>query len=553
MIWFRNELEKKLFILWLCLIISGIIGVLFVQTPNFDFYTYHYHSGWAFLNNRLSIDFLPCQARSYFNPIFDTINFYLIDKLNLHPYWFLFISNFKYGVYLFLTYLISDFVFKDKYKNVGILSSLFLAIISPIVIFTMRMDFTDIQSANIILISLYLQIKYIFEENLRKKYLMLFLSALAMGLGIGLKNSSIVFAVPMVISTLIYLKKDSKYFIILMLMFMGGVLGVLITDGWWKYLIWAHFQNPVFPYSNHIFKSPMAEINNYTNTEYSHLLSKNFFDYIFAPLKNTIKNEFIGHETIYFEPKMILTFISCIIFFATRKIKSFNKILNKIIDNNILIIFLIYIILGYYINSAIFGSLRYVIALFVISSVVITALSMIYQKVFNGKIIYPALVGVLIWSGAMFYFETNTWVVDRKIHIVVNTFYIPKIKHNATVLCGNQTACFVAPFLSNDVKYVAFTIPNDIREKYSLMVEELGYENYYYHSQYLENKVKEIFEKEKSLYIIFNPYSFQEDIKAYKESLKYYSNGKIKNFDHCAIIRFGVLSSEDTFYICRLK
>ena len=64
-----NFLNKKyILILIICLLFSGIIGVLYIQAPGFDFSSYHYHKGWAFWNNSINIDFLPCQARSYYNP-----------------------------------------------------------------------------------------------------------------------------------------------------------------------------------------------------------------------------------------------------------------------------------------------------------------------------------------------------------------------------------------------------------------------------------------------------------------------------------------------------
>ena len=127
--WIKNN-KKHLIIFFNFLIFSGLIGIYAAQAPNYDFYSYHYHNGWAFLNNRINIDFMPAIFRSYFNPILDVINYLLITKLQTHPNIFLFISSLKFGIFLFMTYLIADFAFIDgNKKNTGIITSLILTIL----------------------------------------------------------------------------------------------------------------------------------------------------------------------------------------------------------------------------------------------------------------------------------------------------------------------------------------------------------------------------------------------------------------------------------------
>ena len=551
--WFRNNTEKIIFILFVCLLISGLFGVIYALLPNFDFYTYHYYSGWAFWNDRLGIDFMPCQSRTYFNPLLDAVNYLFIEKLNNHPYTFLFLSNLKYGLFVFLSYLISDFIFKNgKTKNIGIISTIFMVLLSPIIIFTMRMDFTDIQVANIILISFYIFIKYIFNDTSKKKTFMMFLSALILGLGIGLKYSIIIFALPLAICSFIYLKRDFAYLRTILYMLLGGILGLIITDGWWLYIIWSHFGNPLFPYFNNIFKSPMADINTILASEYAHLMPANIFDYLFAPLKNTIATKFVGHENPYFEPKMALTFFAVLFSLFINKLPNIKEKLESIIDLRLFTISILFIVIGYYGNALIYGTLRYVIALAVICSYVIVALSLTYCKSFKGRIFYPVLIGILLWSCVMYYFEPNTKVVDNWMKKIITVEKV-KVEDNSTILCGNQASCTIAPNLNKNVKYMAFTIPEEVAKESTLWFAQEDYKNYYYHSEYLENKVKEAFEKEDNLYILFNPFGFKPDTKVYLKSLKYYSNGKIKTLENCQLLRFSIMTSIDGVFFCKLK
>ena len=550
---FSNQKRKYLFILFICLLLSGILGVILVMQPDFDFYSYHYSNVWAFFNNRINIDFMPNQARSYINPTLDIINYLLIQKLNNHPFIYLFISNLKYGILMFIAYLISDYVFvKNEIKNSAILSVIFVLLLTPIIVFGIRMDCNDISIANLILISIYLQIRYLFNDNsLRTK--MLILSALIMGFAIGLKNSAISFVLPMVLCTVIYLKKDTKYLKTIIYMFFAGVLGFLIGGGWWLYIVWEHFGNPIFPYSNHIFKSPMADLDNYTLTEYAHLRLNNFWEYIIAPLIDTCERPYVGFESQYFDPKMRLSFEFIIITLLLYKFRAFKEKLSSYIKPEIIMIFIIYTVFAYYANAFILGTLRYVMALAVLCSIIIIALSLCYSVTIKEKIIYPLLIFVLIWSGYTYYFPIVSNAGYDKIKNIISASKAD-IEDNSTVFCGNQTSCFTVPHQNSKVKYVAFAIPKQIKDKHTLFVEIVSvYKNYYYTSDYLEKKVKEVFDKEKSIYIIFNPYSFIGDADVYNESVKYYSDGKITKIKDCKRIDYNVLYKENYSIICKLK
>ena len=235
-------------------------------------------------------------------------------------------------------------------------------------------------------------------------------------------------------------------------MFFGGLCGFMISGGWWMYTLWSRFKNPFFPYYNNLFKSPMADAGNYTQNEYAHLLPKSIMGYIFAPFKNTIVERFAGLETPYFEPKMFLSAL-CIIFLAIFGwFKSVREKLEQNVKFDILGIFFIYIVSVYYINAAIFGSLRYIMALTPMCSVLIVAISLLIAEKICKINYYPILLFVLIWTILSFYFETNIGFVKHKIYSVISMVQA-EIPDDATVLCANQTACFVSPEQNKNVKY----------------------------------------------------------------------------------------------------
>jgi hypothetical protein len=40
----------------------------------------------------------------------------------------------------------------------------------------------------------------------------------------------------------------------------GGLVGYLLTGGWWAWRMWTAFGNPVFPLFNDLFQSPFAPL-----------------------------------------------------------------------------------------------------------------------------------------------------------------------------------------------------------------------------------------------------------------------------------------------------
>ena len=59
------------------------------------------YNGWAFLNDRINIDFMAASFRTYFNPVIDIINFKFLEGFNGHPVAFMFITALNMGFFCF--------------------------------------------------------------------------------------------------------------------------------------------------------------------------------------------------------------------------------------------------------------------------------------------------------------------------------------------------------------------------------------------------------------------------------------------------------------------
>lgn len=84
--------------------------------PDFDWFNYRFYNCWSFLSDRMSVDFLVGNLRTCFSPLIDLPEYFLLFKLNFHPYLFSVICLFDNVLLLFLVYKISEAFFSSNTK-----------------------------------------------------------------------------------------------------------------------------------------------------------------------------------------------------------------------------------------------------------------------------------------------------------------------------------------------------------------------------------------------------------------------------------------------------
>src|SRR5262249_49379949 len=85
---------------------SGLVSVAPGQDANWDLRNYHIYNAYAFLENRLNIDFAPAQQQTYFNPLLDILIYF--PMTHLPPRWFGFLLGGLHGVNAWLIFLIAQ-------------------------------------------------------------------------------------------------------------------------------------------------------------------------------------------------------------------------------------------------------------------------------------------------------------------------------------------------------------------------------------------------------------------------------------------------------------
>jgi hypothetical protein len=114
-----------------------------------------------------------------------------------------------------------------------------------------------------------------------------FFAGILAGIGVGLKLTGAVYAIGLfcmcffMLGNLIGRLKNTLIF------GLGCLLGFFILFSPWAFELWTRFNNPFFPFYNHIFKSPMAELISYADTRYA---AKSIGDLVSLPFRLMFEN-----------------------------------------------------------------------------------------------------------------------------------------------------------------------------------------------------------------------------------------------------------------------
>lgn len=536
--------------------LCGIAAILHIKAPSWDWNSYRYYNGWAFFNNRLDIDIMPALFRSYFNPLIDALFYLTIKYLNNYPVIFLLLHSLKFSVFLFLSYKIYLHIYKKKSTKVAlVIYSLILTIFSPILILEFSFDSQDVLLGCGILATVYILIKNLYE-NSKNRNLFLTFAGLLLGCIAGLKYVFLIYCIAIFAIIILQHNKIFDLKKTLGLLTLNILIGFFLTDGYWLYIIWQKFSNPLFPYFNNIFKSPYADIENILHYDMNIVKPINFIEFITYPFL-----KYKGYEWRYFDLKFSLTYISIIIvtLFSFQINKNKDKI-DYIINYNSSIFIILFTSTSYFVNLILFGQVRYLMPLYALASIIILfcIISLVqiflHKYIYKTQLIYFILLIILIpLINSYELFTPKKHYNITKIKNVITTTS-PNIEDNAIVLVASLPISYAIPSLNPNAKYIGLAIPEHLKE--DLINKYKKIKNIYYISTPLENIDLKYANDAENLYFLVNSKKFIKDPDIYKNMVKYYSNKDLSSLKNCTNIDIKVFNENVNYgnaILCKLK
>lgn len=548
--------------------VLALFAVIFVVFPDYDWFNYKFYNCWAFLTDRMSVDFLAANFRTCFNPLIELPSYLLLWKLNNHPYLFLVITVLDSAIFLFLVYKISSF-FVDKlllwkplnnfkFQNIFIfLLKIFPAIytaFSPVMLQQMSFDQNDVKIGIIILAAFWILLKYLFIPSDKKRNSLIFMAGMLIGMAIGLKLTACIYAINFCLIMLIFMKKIDKPFITIGLFILGIVPVFLAFDGFWLIKCYKVYNNPFFPYFNNIFNSEYSLSLDLLTQDYAHLHPHSIFEFIFYPFFPCFIDRMFGNDMYAWDSRYAINFVSVLCFFIFLIINIFSDKVktycSNIINSEQFLFLILFSILPFYINLVIFGTYRYIVSSSAIYGTVFISLIYVLCSVCKRKEIFITFFCIIIGFYAYFTddagnIEFITNYEENKPYGYSKIFDVKDLKFqdNSYVIFLNQGVSVAVVGQNSNVKFVGSEMPVEIFNKHFDTLQNIDYwhNSRYLKSDYAEKLVSQIFASDKKVYVLYLKSEEHKIILDY--GLPFLDKTKSRNLQNCEDIMFYVFNS----------
>ena len=400
----KDYVAVLIFGILLCLAIGLFLGVDFGP----DLQNYHLYSGYLATNSyRLTSDIIPTNIQGYFNPYFYIIIYFLYE--NLQAKYVLAIVSIIHGVNLLAAYVLirKATQFSEKFNSkILAFSCAIFGVSSPFFISMIGASWTDNITPIFILFGISIIISELILKKSRSNYYYLIIGGALVGMSMGVKLTNIAFIIGLV-PALIYLILNSKNESLNILLssvtvLIGAMIGFVLFNGYWMYVLYINFNNPFFPFFNSIFLSTDL-ISAYTTTIKPWAAAQNIFDFIKYPFQWAIgvppPSEWKFRDIRY--ALILIMIVFAVILYLKDKNKNKNKN-NHINDDNTLksnyvIIrgfIVIWCIFSYIFWQNEFGALRYLVPFSLLTGLIILYLIDIIFKNTKLRITYIILLFV---------------------------------------------------------------------------------------------------------------------------------------------------------------
>ncbi|PWS36678.1 hypothetical protein DFH01_16220 [Falsiroseomonas bella] len=233
----------------------GLLAVLLGKDDNWDLLHYHYYNPHAWLHGRNGHDLLAADFHVYFNPLLD-LPFYLGNR-HLPGAALTFLLGALHGVNGLLLWRIAGHVLRPG-TGVPPLVPALVGMLGAGSIYVVGTTYYDALVALPVFAALWLILRrwdLVQHGPLGRSLPLLVLAGACAGTGVGLKQTVAVFAVGIGVALLLL---PGRRIASMVAFGIGGVIGVLATSGFWLWHLWETTGNPLFPYFNHVFRSPLG-------------------------------------------------------------------------------------------------------------------------------------------------------------------------------------------------------------------------------------------------------------------------------------------------------
>lgn len=351
------------------LFFGGLLSSVLKYELLWDFANYHYYNPWAFLTGRFNDDPVVAGLNTFLNPLADIPLYLMIKYFNDFPSFIYFMQGLWFGALAFVFFKIVCLFFdeKNEMRKTKIFLVMLIALSGYAVFFQIGTSTNEIMISVLVFIGLWLLLNEIFNlKTYRSK--VFFLSGFVIGAAVGLKYTAGIYALALWLTLLFNFRIIDKPIKNILFFCLGGLLGFLVFNGYWLWLLWKEFDNPFFPFFNAYFQSPYAENINYRDMRF---IAKDWLHFCLLPFYWMFHLYRAEGEVFVIDWRLGL---ACICIFIWGIIYLQKKIQGKTITFRKINVFLFgFVFVSYAFWLSLFSIVRYMIVIEMFAAILIVA------------------------------------------------------------------------------------------------------------------------------------------------------------------------------------
>jgi hypothetical protein len=247
----------------------GLFVIALGKDMSWDFRNYHWYIPYAFLNGRMSTDISVAHQATFYNPFLD-IPFYLLAT-HTKSWFALGVLGAAQGSNSIPLYLMSRSVLRIEHKRLASAVLTVLCMTGGLTVSLSGTTYYDPVMSVFILSALALVIvqrDLLRDGTLKQGMLLSVIAGVLVGLPVGLKLPEAPFALGLAAALALlpgnWKQRSSR----VLAAGVGGLIGVLLTGGYWYITMYHVTGNPLFPYFNQYFHSPLALTASYRDVRF---------------------------------------------------------------------------------------------------------------------------------------------------------------------------------------------------------------------------------------------------------------------------------------------
>lgn len=439
-------------------LIFGLLSLFLGRDINWDLKNYHYYNAYAFLESRMDFDIAPAQLQTFINPIGD-VPFYWLTKT--FPAWVVgFALGAVHGCNLSLVFMIFWSISKSPKTFLKMFWGICIVVVSAIApgfVSELGNTMNDNLMSLFVLSAAWLIIAALRVERQKGKFSFVHISwaGLILGIGVGIKPSIAIFAISLAIVLFVFQATLKKRVFNLVSYGLAGLLGTILSTGFWWWNLWLRFGNPFFPFYNHIFKSPY-----FTNDVivWSTFLPKLWWEYLAWPFIFSLDGYRVN-QLQYFDIRFALLYATAIAYLTVFILKKFGWVKcrdinerNLVFDVNLAKLLLLFFITSYVLWIKESATYRFIIPLELL--VPLCFLILLERFIQSGNLRIVVAVSAVCLT--FFFFKPFNWgrLNWSDSYFSLDTSRLDDARNPVVIMLGSSPTSYILPLFPKNYRFV---------------------------------------------------------------------------------------------------